>query len=73
LIRASDGTELYAETVEYRGSSSTFTQWAADEARLFREELDRASANIAESIVGLLGLPPTAPDARTVPEPEVKP
>ena len=73
LIRASDGTELYAETVEYRGGSSTFTQWAADEARLFREELDRASVNLAESIVGLLGLPPTAPDTPTIPKPEVKP
>src|SRR5437867_3832471 len=57
LIRASDGTELYAESVEYNGSSFTFTQWAADEARLFREELDRASVNLAERTVGLLALP----------------
>jgi len=73
LIRAGDGAELYAETVEYRGSSYMFPLWAAEEARVFRDELKRASVSLAESIVALLGLPPTAPETPTVPEPKVKP
>ena len=53
LIRISDGAELYALPLEYSSGTRTFTEWAANNAQPFREELDRAYQNIAERIVEL--------------------
>lgn len=54
LIRTQDGVELYAETLHRSRGAATFTEWAADDAKLFREELDRASSSLAEEIVRLV-------------------
>ena len=51
LIRAQDGTEIHASTLAQNGGMRMFTEWAADDARLFREELDRGLQNLAEEIV----------------------
>lgn len=56
LIRVEDGEELYARTWEYGGASHTPTQWAANNAKLLREELDGALQTLAEWIANELFL-----------------
>ena len=61
LRDAPGGTRLYHTRVEFIGAAHTFTEWAADDARLFRAEIDRALGRLAERIVDevfLLYLPP---------------
>ncbi|MFQ5958620.1 MAG: hypothetical protein ACE5LF_04550 [Alphaproteobacteria bacterium] len=61
LRDAAGGTRLYHTQVEFIGAAHTFTEWAADDARLFRAEIDRALGRLAEKIVDevfLLYLPP---------------
>lgn len=58
ISRVADGTVLYAETFEYKGSAARkFVEWAADEGLAFREEVDRGARSLAHDIVLLL-LPP---------------
>jgi hypothetical protein len=51
LFRVEDGTELYSCPVHYRGEKRKFTQWAAHDARLFRQELQRCYHDMSASIV----------------------
>ncbi len=54
LVRTEDGKELYRSTFQYRSIKRLFTEWAADDARLFREEFDRCYAQLAERIADVL-------------------
>ena len=61
LRDAAGGIRLYHTRVEFIGAAHTYTEWAADDARLFRAEIDRALGRLAERIVDevfLLYLPP---------------
>lgn len=51
VFRPSDGVELYSWPIHYRSDKRKFTQWAADDARLFREELKRCQQQVAVAIV----------------------
>lgn len=51
LLRVEDGTTLYASTLEYRSRTRKFVPWAANDAQLFRDELNRAAQSLAEKIV----------------------
>ncbi|HSD49863.1 MAG TPA: hypothetical protein VLG48_00535 [Candidatus Methylomirabilis sp.] len=51
LIPAEDRGIPYEATLEYRSRTRKFTEWAADNAQPFREELERAVHNLAERIV----------------------
>jgi hypothetical protein len=67
LVRTADGAELYPSggddppALAYASASRRFVEWGAEDARLFREELGRASQSLAEKIVDevfLVYLPP---------------
>lgn len=82
VIRAIDRKELYVYKTEYQGGRGTFPEWAYDNARLFREELDRASHSLARQIAAQIfdvsAYPestsePPASDARIEPEPDAQP
>jgi hypothetical protein len=62
LIRAADRDVLYTFSPEYRGETRTFTDWAADNAQAFREEIPRASEAIAAQIVTQLFGPDPSPN-----------
>ncbi len=51
LVRVRDGTEIHVTPMEYRSGFRTFTEWAANDAQAFREELDRALQYLAERVV----------------------
>jgi hypothetical protein len=51
LVSAEDRGTLYEATLEYRSRTRKFTEWAADNAQPFREELERAVHSLAERIV----------------------
>jgi hypothetical protein len=50
LRRVLDGAELYTCPVHYLSESRTYTQWAAHDARLFREELQRCYHDVGSAI-----------------------
>ena len=50
IIRVSDGAELFMKTLEYQGGKLQFTRWGADDAKLFRAELQVAQRTFAEAI-----------------------
>jgi hypothetical protein len=50
VMRTTDGGELYATSLKYRGGERTFCEWAANDAQPFYEELDRAYLALAEKI-----------------------
>ena len=54
LFRAEDGAELYSCPVHYRSEERQFTQWAAHDAQLFRQELQRCYQDVGASIVDQL-------------------
>jgi hypothetical protein len=54
LLRSRDGQQLYSCPVEYRGQGRHFTQWAAHDAKLFREELQKAYHDLSASMVNQL-------------------
>lgn len=54
VFRSSDGHELYSCPVRYRGQSRQFTEWAANDAQLFREEIQRANTEMSRGITGQL-------------------
>jgi hypothetical protein len=56
LIRSADDTMLYDSTLEFMSGTRTFTEWAANDAQQFIEELDRAYQSLAEKIVDELFL-----------------
>ena len=51
LFRKSDGQPLYSCPIHYSSVQRTFAAWAADDARLFRQEVDRCYSQIADSVV----------------------
>src|SRR5207249_8945927 len=55
LVRTADGIEMYADKFDYRGDgASKFLEWAADEAQMFRQEIDRGTRSLAKDIVRLV-------------------
>ena len=55
LVRTADGIEMYADKFDYRGDgASKFLEWAADEAQMFRQEIERGTRTLAEDIVRLV-------------------
>lgn len=63
LIRVTDDAELYAHTLEYLSGFRTFTDWAADNAQPFRNELSLAYQSLSEKIVEELFLLYLLPEA----------
>jgi hypothetical protein len=51
LFRKEDGQPLYSCPIQYRSVRRTLGSWAADDARLFREEQARCYSQIADSVV----------------------
>jgi hypothetical protein len=68
LFRVNDRAELYSCLVHYRGESRKFTQWAANDARLFRQELQRCYHDVSNTIVGELSARQLIPAGR-LPQP----
>ncbi len=70
LIRNEDGAQLYALPPEgahplvFVSPSRKFLEWAAEDARLFRKEMDRAYRTLAEKIVEELFLVHRLPGRR---------
>ncbi len=54
LIDARSGRELYYDYLDYRGPKHTLVTWAAHDARLFREEIDRCLAHLSSEVVAQL-------------------
>jgi len=54
LLRASDGAQLYSCPVHYRSGQHQFTAWGADNAKLFRQELDQCQREMSKTIVDQL-------------------
>jgi len=50
VFRTSDGREIYSFPVYYRSQGRHYTEWAANDARLFREELERCYRQMSRSI-----------------------
>lgn len=51
LFRVRDGAELYTCPIHYRSENRKFVEWAAGDARLFREELKRCYQQMGNSLV----------------------
>jgi sugar lactone lactonase YvrE/predicted small lipoprotein YifL len=51
LVRVRDGAEIHVAPLQYSSEARPFTQWAAHEAKLYREEFDHALNNLAEQVV----------------------
>ncbi len=66
LIRAQDGTVLYSQNFVYEKGSDvlTFSEWGDNDARLFREDMDRAFQYLAEQIVKALTSIQAPPDSQ---------
>jgi hypothetical protein len=54
LLRADDGREIYSCPVHYRGRAHKFTAWAAHDAKLFREELQRCYGELSGTVIDQL-------------------
>lgn len=61
LIRTEDSTSLYAGSLEYQGGTRTFTEWGANDAQAFREEVDRTIEGLAKEILTHLFGPAASP------------
>ena len=51
VIRTVDGKELWTISINSQGNGHIFSEWAADNARLLHEDLDRANRMLADRIV----------------------
>jgi hypothetical protein len=51
LLRAWDGEEIYSCPIRYRSREHKFTQWAAKDAELFRQELQGCYRELGKRIV----------------------
>lgn len=51
LIRTMDCSLLYKQNLEYRSAKFLYTEWAANDAKLLREEFDRCYLDLAEKLV----------------------
>jgi hypothetical protein len=54
LLRGDDGREIYSCPVHYRGRGRKFTAWAANDAKLFREELQRCYRELSATVTDQL-------------------
>ena len=54
LLRSRDGQKIYSCPVRYRGRERSFTEWAAHDARLFREETQRCYSELSRAIADQL-------------------
>jgi hypothetical protein len=54
LLRVSDGQELYSGLLHYRGQKHKFTVWAANDARLFRQEMEQWCQELSHAAVDQL-------------------
>lgn len=54
LIRATDGKEVFAATVIYKGAMRGYFVWAENNVQYFREELNNGLDKLSERIVELL-------------------
>jgi hypothetical protein len=54
IVDARSGRELYYDYLDYRSSKHTLVTWAADDARLLHDEIDRCLANLSREIVAQL-------------------
>lgn len=54
LLRGDDGREIYSCPVHYRGRARKFTAWAANDAKLFREELKRCYGELSTTVIDQL-------------------
>ena len=63
LVRVRDGRELASVPLKYQSKKQRFTGWAANDARLLREEIVRCNQTVAEEIVKQIFLerPPLLP------------
>jgi hypothetical protein len=50
IIRTSDGQELYSRPILYRSSLKKLKDWAASDAKAFRQELEACSQRTAEAL-----------------------
>jgi hypothetical protein len=56
IFRTSDGQELYSRAIRYRSSTKKLKDWAASDAKLFREELESCQEQTAQALTSeLLG------------------
>jgi hypothetical protein len=51
LLRGDDGREIYSCPVHYRGSARKFTAWAANDAKLLRQELQRCYGELSGTVI----------------------
>jgi hypothetical protein len=51
LLRGDDGREMYSCPVHYCGPARKFTAWAANDAKLFREELQRCYGELSGTVI----------------------
>ena len=78
VIRSEDGAELYRQELRRRKGSRRFVDWAANDARAFREEMDAAYTDLAREIVSLVApsVPARAPGpaapGSALPEPTLR-
>jgi hypothetical protein len=72
LIRTKDGAELYHQELTHRSGSRKFVEWAADDARAFREAINATYTGVAREIVRLTApsTPAPKPAAPKPPPPE---
>jgi hypothetical protein len=54
LLRGDDGREIYSCPVHYCGRAHKFTTWAAHDAKLFREELQRCYGELSSTVIDQL-------------------
>ena len=77
VIRSEDGAELYRQELHHRKGSRKFVDWAANDARAFREAMDAAHTDLSREIVRLVApsMPAPAlavPKAPPAPEPTLR-
>jgi hypothetical protein len=51
VFRTSDGQEIYSRPIQYKSSEKRLKDWAASDARLFRQELEACSRRTAQALV----------------------
>lgn len=51
VVRSRDGQQLYSCPVQYRGERRKFTEWAAQDAKLFRAELQKCYHDLGAAMV----------------------
>jgi hypothetical protein len=54
LLRSRDGQRLYSCPVQYRSQGRKFTEWAAQDAKLFRKELHKCYRDLSAAMVDRL-------------------